>query len=797
MLPLYVDEFWLRTGFAVCAAVIGAVGLNLLVGTTGLLSLGHAFFLAVGAITYVYVAGEEGGTATKISGLGWPPLVAMLLGVLMAGLCGLLFSPIAARLRGIYLGVASLGLVFIGQHVLNTWTSVTGGFNGRVTPEFSIFGFHFASDNPEFMVLDVPYGPAERLWYLGLVLAGATIWFARNLLRSRPGRALQTLRDSEVAAAVMGVNVQGYKARVFLVSSMLGGLSGVLYALSIGAVAPESFSLLLSVQFLAMIVLGGLGSVWGAAVGAAFVSALPLVFQEYADSLPYIAEPGSPGDRGEPGGRLPLRPRDRPRGALRARRTRRPRPKSSQRVSPQFRGTRHPRTPVGQLTTPRGVQPMKTKHPRLVALVVIAMCLFGAGCGTKGSGGEGSSSGGVKTERGIEGNTITLGALTDLTGVFAALGKDITNAQALYWKNQNAGDKVCGKYDVKLEVKDHGYVTQQGVQLYGSIHDDVLAIEQTIGSPINTALAPQLESDKMVNIPAAWAQSLTENPENAIVGATYEIEMINVLDYLLKEGKIKEGDKIGHIYFEGEYGEGGLQGSKYFADKHDMTIVESEIKATDTDMTAPVTKLKSQGVNALALTVAPGQTASAAGVAASQGLDVPIAGNNPVFAPALLDGPSGPTLEKNLVVASPVSSFDKNPELLKEYTAKHPGDPTLGVVFGTAAATVMNKILDKACEDGDLTPEGVSKAKEDIGDIDTGRSCGAAEVRDRQVAEPEELHLRAGQGARWCEVADRSLRGRGRRRVHAGRLASERARSLPGPPAGRPPAGPGRGRARD
>ena len=274
----------------------------------------------------------------------------------------------------------------------------------------------------------------------------------------------------------------------------------------------------------------------------------------------------------------------------------------------------------------------------------------------------------------------------------------------------------------------------------------------------------------MVNIPAAWAQSLTENPENAIVGATYEIEMINVLDYLLKEGKIKEGDKIGHIYFEGEYGEGGLQGSKYFADKHDMTIVESEIKATDTDMTAPVTKLKSQGVNALALTVAPGQTASAAGVAASQGLDVPMAGNNPVFAPALLDGPSGPTLEKNLVVASPVSSFDKNPELLKSYTAEHPGDPTLGVVFGTAAATVMNKILDKACEDGDLTPEGVSKAKEEIGDIDTGRSCGAAQVRDRQVAEPEELHLRAGQGARGCEVVDRSLRGRRRRRVHAGGL---------------------------
>ena len=295
VLPLYVDQFWLRTGFAVCGAIIGAVGLNLLVGTSGQLSLAHAFFLAVGAVTYCFAAGEPGGTANKYSGLGLPPLLAMVLGVLMAGLMGLIFSPIAARLRGIYLGVASLGLVFIGQHVLNTWTTVTGGYNGRITPGFSILGFDFSSSDPELVILGVPFGAAERLWYLGLALAALAIWFARNLLRSRTGRALETQRDSEVAAAVMGVNVQDYKARVFMLSSMYGGLAGVVYALSIGAVAPESFSLVLSVQFLAMIVLGGLGSVWGAAAGAAFVSALPLVFQQYADALPYIAQPGSPG----------------------------------------------------------------------------------------------------------------------------------------------------------------------------------------------------------------------------------------------------------------------------------------------------------------------------------------------------------------------------------------------------------------------------------------------------------------------------------------------------------------------
>jgi branched-chain amino acid transport system permease protein len=293
--PLYLEEFWLRTGFAVFGAIVGAIGLNLLVGTTGQLSLAHAFFLAVGATTYTFLAGTPGGGVEHHGGLSWPPLLAMIAGVLLAGICGLVFSPVAARLRGIYLGVASLGLVFIGQHLLNTWKTVSGGFNGRTAPPFSLFGFTFTDSDPDLFVLNVPFGQAERLWYLGLVIAAMSYLFARNLIRSRPGRALQTLRDSEVAAAVMGVNVQGYKARAFFVSSMYAGLSGVLYALSIGSIAPESFGLDVSVQYLAMIVLGGLGSVGGAAIGAAIVSALPLVFQQYAGSLPLVAAPGEGG----------------------------------------------------------------------------------------------------------------------------------------------------------------------------------------------------------------------------------------------------------------------------------------------------------------------------------------------------------------------------------------------------------------------------------------------------------------------------------------------------------------------
>ena len=239
-LPLYVGSFWLDTGFAVFGAVIGAVGLTLLVGTTGQLSLAHAFFLAIGAFTYTYVSGSPGGVSKPYGGWELPPLVGMAAGIGVAGLAGLVVSPMAARLRGIYLGIATLGLVFIGEHVFNTWTSMSGGFNGRLVPPFELFGFSFAgNDGPYLEVLGVPFGRSERLWYLGLAVCILACWFAHNLLRSRPGRALQMVRDSEVAGSVIGIDIQDYKAKVFLISSMYAGLAGVLFALSIGSIASE------------------------------------------------------------------------------------------------------------------------------------------------------------------------------------------------------------------------------------------------------------------------------------------------------------------------------------------------------------------------------------------------------------------------------------------------------------------------------------------------------------------------------------------------------------------------------
>jgi ABC-type branched-subunit amino acid transport system substrate-binding protein len=362
------------------------------------------------------------------------------------------------------------------------------------------------------------------------------------------------------------------------------------------------------------------------------------------------------------------------------------------------------------------------KGSRSAALLAAVAVVAASGCSTRAEdsasqgGGDGAAED-VQTDIGVEGNTITLGVLTELTGVFAALGNDITNANELFWRD----NQVCDTYDVELDIQDTGYVPQQGVQLYSGMKDSVLAMQQTIGSPINTALAPEYEADGIVNFPSAWAANLTEIPGTGVVGATYQVEIANGYAYLFEEGLLNDGDTVGHIYFEGEYGENGLAGTEAIAEKHDLTVQKAQIKATDQDMTAQITQFRAAGVDAIILTTSPTQTASAAGVAAAQGLDVPILGSNPVFAPGLLAGPAAATIKEKLYIASPMSSFDQHPELLAQYQEAYP-DVTAspGVMFGFGMAEVMKQVLDAACENGDLTRAGVLEAFNSLEEVDTG-----------------------------------------------------------------------------
>ncbi|MFG2725547.1 ABC transporter substrate-binding protein [Streptomyces canus] len=372
---------------------------------------------------------------------------------------------------------------------------------------------------------------------------------------------------------------------------------------------------------------------------------------------------------------------------------------------------------------------MTTRYAARAAAGALAALLVLAGCSSKAKdsdGGDGdTSAGGVKTGEGISGKTITLGALTDMTGVYATLGKSVTQAQQLYVKQLNAAGGVCG-YKVALSVRDHGYDPQKAVSGYTELEPKVLGFAQFIGSPFVAAVKQRIDGqDKGLVLPQAWSAALLGSPYIRVIGSTYDIETINAVDFLIKEKGVKKGDRIGHVYFEGDYGESALVGSKHIAKEAGLTVVEQKIKPTDNDMTAQVTALKQAGVKAIVISAGPRQAASLVGVAAASGFAVPIIGNNSAFAPQLLATQAGPALMKSYYVASPSLPIGADtPEakkLVADYRAAYPSDALdNGIVAGWTAVSAFGEALKKACANKDLTREGVDKALLSIDSYDVG-----------------------------------------------------------------------------
>ncbi|MFE5141100.1 ABC transporter substrate-binding protein [Streptomyces fagopyri] len=358
----------------------------------------------------------------------------------------------------------------------------------------------------------------------------------------------------------------------------------------------------------------------------------------------------------------------------------------------------------------------------------LAVLLVLAGCSSKAKDGKESDkegAGGVKTGVGVSGKTIALGVLTDMTGVYATLGKSVTQAQQLYVKQTNAEGGVCG-HQLALTVRDHGYDPQRAVAGYTELEPKVLGFTQFIGSPFVAAVKQRVDGrDKGLVLPQAWSAHLLGSPYIRVIGSTYDIETINALDFLMKKKGLKKGDKVGHVYFEGDYGENALAGSKYMAEQSGLTVVEQKIKPTDNDMTAQVAALKQAGVKAIVISAGPRQAASLVGVAAAGRFDVPIIGNNSAFAPQLLATQAGPALMKNYYVASPSlpigADTPQAKKLVEDYKAAYPKDSLdNGVVAGWTAALAFGEALKKACAGKDLTREGVDKALLTINDFDAG-----------------------------------------------------------------------------
>jgi branched-chain amino acid transport system permease protein len=289
--PFFAGPGLLSAGQYVLIGVVGAIGLTLVIGQAGQLSLAHAFFLLVGATTYAVLAGEsEQAGSEAIVGFGLPPVLALIGAVVVSALFGLAFAPVAGRLKGIYLGLASLALVFIGFYLGQALPSLTGGASsGREAPEFALFGFEFSNEG-YLAVLGQPLERAERLWYLYLALAVIAFLLARGAVAGRVGRSWRAVRDNEVAAAVMGVNVLRAKAGAFAVSAAYAGLAGVMTILWIGLLKPDesefgTFGLDASIAFLAMVIIGGMGSVGGAVVGALVVYGIQQILTVFGGQL--------------------------------------------------------------------------------------------------------------------------------------------------------------------------------------------------------------------------------------------------------------------------------------------------------------------------------------------------------------------------------------------------------------------------------------------------------------------------------------------------------------------------------
>ncbi|MEA3292665.1 MAG: branched-chain amino acid ABC transporter permease [Pseudomonadota bacterium] len=261
LLPLLLpNNYYYDVAIKIGINAIVVVGLNLLIGYAGQISLGHAGFFGLGA----YASG------VLTASYGWPPLAALAIGSLAVALLAFLIARPILKLKGHYLAMATLGMGIIISIVLNTEEGITGGPDGMVVPPFTLFGFEI-------------YGEKVWYWVIGALLV-LTVWLVLNLIDSPMGRGLKAIHGSEVAAQTAGIDTRKYKVGVFVLSAVFASFMGGLGAHYSGFITPSEASFFHSIEFVTMVVLGGMASTYGAVVGAVILTLLPQLlagFEEF------------------------------------------------------------------------------------------------------------------------------------------------------------------------------------------------------------------------------------------------------------------------------------------------------------------------------------------------------------------------------------------------------------------------------------------------------------------------------------------------------------------------------------
>lgn len=249
--PSFFSPYLLNLGIQIGYYGIAALGLNIVVGFTGQISLGHAAFFGFGAFASAWINNTT----------GIPVFFTIPLAGAMTMAVGLIVGIPAGRIKGLYLAIATLASQFILEDFFSRADWFTGGAYGAMANTFSIFGFEFNND--------------QRYWYVVLFYVIAMFLLGANLLRTRDGRAFIAVRDHYLSAEIMGINLNKYRVLSFGISSFYAGVGGALFGHYLGFVSAEGFTILLSIQFLAMIIIGGMGSVMGSLFGTAFMVLLP------------------------------------------------------------------------------------------------------------------------------------------------------------------------------------------------------------------------------------------------------------------------------------------------------------------------------------------------------------------------------------------------------------------------------------------------------------------------------------------------------------------------------------------
>ena len=248
--PLYWGNYWLGVANLIGITTIAAMGLNILTGYCGQLSIGHAGFIAVGAYTAAIITNR----------FELPFLIGLIGAGGVAGLVGMVFGIPSLRVKGFYLAISTIAAQFIIIWVINHWTSVTGGFNGMSVPPVSIGGLSFVTQASQF--------------YLIMVIVIIVVFLAKNLSRTRVGRAFVAIRDNDLAAQVMGISLFRYKLLAFFIGCFLAGIAGSLFAHWTGFLNAENFTMMDSILYVGIIIIGGLGTTVGPIFGVLFIRLL-------------------------------------------------------------------------------------------------------------------------------------------------------------------------------------------------------------------------------------------------------------------------------------------------------------------------------------------------------------------------------------------------------------------------------------------------------------------------------------------------------------------------------------------